>query len=67
MTTTAMMIAAVNLYHKKEKESVSIICDAVLRGKIKPENNHSKIWFWSLNRWGREFSFLEHDIRRGLV
>lgn len=60
-----MMLAAIRLYHKREKESIKDLFESISDGIPRKYNNSHKIWFWGLNRWGREFSFAEYDVRTG--
>lgn len=60
------MVAAINLYHKKENQGWSNM-RAILfdDGKYVEEKGQraQKLFEWGYARWGEEFSHLEYKIR----
>lgn len=62
------MKATVELYLNIHTEEVKDFMNCVADGfntehYRKRKTTSSKVWFWGLNRWGKDFSVLEYDLR----
>lgn len=62
------MKAAVELYlniHSEEVEDFMncVVDDFNIKHYRKRKTTSSKVWFWGLHRWGRDFSILEYKLR----
>jgi hypothetical protein len=59
----SILDCAVRLYHRKEEERFNALI-AIIRGQEAefPAVEPSRVWFWGLKRWGRQWVDREYEL-----